>query len=85
MGTAVASEEWLTETQARAEFCFTGLRQVVGIDTAAFRRRFACDVDVAFPHIARLVADDLVERAGGRLRLTARGLRFADMVAAGFL
>jgi oxygen-independent coproporphyrinogen-3 oxidase len=84
-GTAVASEERLTEAQARAEFCFTGLRQVAGVDTAAFRERFGCDVEAAFPHVARLVADDLVERAGGRLRLTARGLRFADTVAARFL
>jgi oxygen-independent coproporphyrinogen-3 oxidase len=84
-GTAVANEERLTETQARAEFCFTGLRQVAGVDTAAFRERFGCDVEAAFPHVARLVADDLVERAGGRLRLTARGLRFADTVAARFL
>ena len=84
-GTAVASEERLTEAQARAEFCFTGLRQVAGIDTAAFRQRFGCDVEAAFPHGARLVADDLVQRTGGRLRLTARGLRFADTVAARFL
>jgi len=84
-GTAVASEEWLTEAQARAEFCFTGLRQVAGVDTAVFRQRFGCDVEAAFPHIARLVADDLVQRDGRRLRLTARGLRFADTVAAKFL
>jgi oxygen-independent coproporphyrinogen-3 oxidase len=84
-GTAVARDEWLTERQARAEFCFTGLRQVAGVDTAVFRQRFGCDVEAAFPHIARLVADDLVQRAGGRLQLTARGLRFADTVAAQFL
>ena len=84
-GSAVASEEWLTEAQARAEFCFTGLRQVTGVDTTAFRQRFGCDVEEAFPHVARLVADDLVERVAGRLRLTARGLRFADTVAARFL
>jgi oxygen-independent coproporphyrinogen-3 oxidase len=84
-GTAVASEEWLTEAQARAEFCFTGLRQVAGVDTAVFRQRFGCDVEAAFPHIGRLIADDLVRRADGRLRLTARGLRFADTVAGKFL
>jgi oxygen-independent coproporphyrinogen-3 oxidase len=48
-GTAVANEERLTEAQARAEFCFTGLRQVAGVDTAAFRQRFGCDVEAAFP------------------------------------
>ena len=84
-GTAVASEERLSETQARAEFCFTGLRQVAGVDMAAFERRFGCELEAAFPFVARLVADDLVQRADGRLRLTARGLRFADDVAARFL
>lgn len=84
-GTAVASEERLTAAQARAEFCFTGLRQVAGVDTAAFKQRFGCDLETAFPHVARLLADDLVQRAGGRLRLTSRGLRFADSVAAQFL
>jgi oxygen-independent coproporphyrinogen III oxidase len=83
-GTAVASEERLTEAQARAEFCFTGLRQVAGVDTAAFERRFGCALEAAFPFVARLIADDLVQRAGGRLRLTARGLRFADEVAGRF-
>ncbi len=84
-GTAVASEERLSEAQARAEFCFTGLRQVAGVDTAAFARRFGCELEAAFPFVARLVTDDLVQRAGGRLRLTARGLRFADEVSARFL
>lgn len=84
-GTAVANEEQLSVAQARAEFCFTGLRQVAGVDTAAFARRFGCELEAAFPFVARLVADGLVERAGGRLRLTARGLRFADDVAARFL
>lgn len=84
-GTAVASDERLTEAQARAEFCFTGLRRLAGIDTAAFRRRFGCDVDTAFPHVEQLVAQALLERGAGRLRLTPRGLRFADTVSASFL
>jgi len=84
-GTAVAAEERLTEAQARAEFCFTGLRRTVGIDVAAFARRFGVPVESAFPHVARLADDGLVERAGERLRLTARGLLFHDSVAATFV
>jgi len=84
-GTAVASEERLTETQARAEFVFTGLRRVAGVDTDAFALRFGDDVDAAFPQLADLVAAGLVERAGRRVRLTARGLALADDVSARLL
>jgi putative oxygen-independent coproporphyrinogen III oxidase len=84
-GTAVASEERLAEPQARAEFCFTGLRRTVGVDLAEFRRRFGTTLSDAFPHVARLAADGLVESAGDRLRLTAYGTRFADAVGATFV
>jgi len=84
-GTAVADEERLTEAQARAEFCFTGLRRTAGIDVERFRRCFGLEVDAAFPHLERLIADGLVARDGGRLRLTPRGLSFADAVSTAFV
>ena len=84
-GTAVAHEERLGEPAARAEFCFTGLRRLAGIDAEEFRCRFGIALDAAFPHVARLVADGLVEACDGRVRLTARGLRFADTVSASFV
>jgi oxygen-independent coproporphyrinogen-3 oxidase len=83
-GTAAATTEELSEAQARSEFCFTGLRRTDGIDAGVFRRRFGVALASAFPHLAGLVADGLVEDVGGRLRLTARGLRFADSVSATF-
>jgi oxygen-independent coproporphyrinogen III oxidase len=84
-GTGVAHEERLSEAEARGEFCFTGLRRTAGIDRAAFRARFGVELEAAFPHLARLVADGLVEGHAGRVRLTPRGLRFADTVAATFV
>jgi oxygen-independent coproporphyrinogen-3 oxidase len=84
-GTAVATEERLTETQARAEFVFTGLRRVAGVDADAVALRFGDDVDAAFPQLAELVDTGLVERAGRRIRLTPRGLAFADEVSARLL
>lgn len=84
-GSAVASEERRSEGQARAEFCFCGLRQIAGVDTGAFRLRFGLDLSAAFPHVPALVADGLVEARGSRLRLTPRGLRFADAVSATFV
>jgi len=84
-GSAVASEEHLDQSRARAEFCFTGLRRTAGVDLEAFRRRFGVALEAAFPQVAELIAQDLLAAAGGRLRLTARGLRFADAVAARFV
>ena len=84
-GTAVASEERLGAAQARGEFCFTGLRQTAGVDLERFRRRFGVALRTAFPHVERLIADGLVEASGDRVRLTARGFRFADSVSATFV
>ena len=84
-GTATASVEPLTEATARAEFCFTGLRQTAGIDVASFQRRFGTDLAAAFPHVRGLIGDGLLDLAGGRLRLTPRGLAFADTVSATFV
>jgi coproporphyrinogen III oxidase-like Fe-S oxidoreductase len=63
----------------------TGLRQIAGVDLAVFRGRFAEEAESAFPHLARLVCDGLLERRDERLRLTSSGLRFADDVAATFV
>lgn len=84
-GTAAATTERLTEAQARSEFCFTGLRRLEGIDGDAFRRRFGIEVAAAFPHLSGLLADGLLEDVGARIRLTPRGLRFADTVSATFV
>ena len=84
-GTAVASEERLTTAQAEAEFVFTGLRRVAGFDTAGFRHRFGAPPEGRFPQIARLITDGLLESHEGRIRLTRRGLAWADTVAAELL
>ena len=84
-GTAVAVEEVLTEPQARADFVITGLRRMAGVDTRAFDGRFATPLESAFPHIARLIDEALLERTPTHLRLTPRGLLFADTVSATFL
>ena len=81
-GTAVGGEEVLTDGQARADFVIAGLRRVEGADVAEFERRFAVALRVAFPQLAGLEGEGLVEIRETRLRLTARGLRFADTVGA---
>lgn len=84
-GSGLAEEERLSEHQARADFVVTGLRRLIGVDGRDFTRRFGQPLDAAFPHLPDLVREGLVEHAGDRLRLTARGLTFADTVSATFV
>jgi oxygen-independent coproporphyrinogen III oxidase len=81
-GIAVDGEELLTEVAARADFVITGLRRLAGVDVVEFERRFALPLREAFSQLLHLEQDGLVELCGGRLRLTPRGLRFADTVGA---
>jgi oxygen-independent coproporphyrinogen-3 oxidase len=81
-GVAVEGEERLGVGQAQADFLITGLRRIAGADMTAFERRFGIPAPTAFPQLEGLRTDGLVVVEGGRLRLTARGLRFADTVGA---
>lgn len=81
-GTAVAGEERLSDEEARADFLITGLRRIVGADAAEFERRFGVAVTAAFPQLGSIAADGLLAIDGSHVRLTERGLRFADTVGA---
>ncbi|MFN8640539.1 MAG: radical SAM family heme chaperone HemW [Candidatus Binatia bacterium] len=84
-GTARAGEEQLSVAQARGELVFLALRCTDGFAAADFTTRFGVDPCVAFPHLATLERDGLIEGAAGRWRLTPRGLLVADSVFATFL
>lgn len=73
--TVGGEEEQLTEEIKRAERIAFGLRMLDGIPA-----EYVNGYD-----ISRLLADGLVEWHGNRLRLTRRGLRYADTVAAEFV
>jgi oxygen-independent coproporphyrinogen-3 oxidase len=79
-GTAVATTEELSAARAASDFVVTGLRRLVGVDAGMFAQRFGRSLDEALPQLARLADDGLVEHTGAHLRLTPRGLRFADSV-----
>jgi oxygen-independent coproporphyrinogen-3 oxidase len=84
-GIAIADEERLDAERARGDYVLTGLRRIVGVDADEFARRFDVTLADAFPHVAGLVHDGLVEWRDQRLRLTLHGLRFADTVSATFV
>jgi oxygen-independent coproporphyrinogen-3 oxidase len=81
-GTAVDGEEVLVDAEARSDFVVAGLRRLAGVDVTAFERRFGIDLPAALPQVDGLARDGLVQIDRGRLRLTPRGLRFADTVSA---
>lgn len=76
-GVAVAGQETLSPSERQTEAVLLGLRRVQEgvpveriLDHRGARRR-----------IDRLIADDLLERIGGRARLTRKGLMVADAIA----
>ena len=74
----VESAELLTPAQKDGERAAFGLRTRAGVEAQLVRGRWDAE-------IAELEAGDLVEWRGDRLRLTGRGLHYADEVAARFI
>jgi len=83
-GDAIASEERLCGEAAARETIVLGLRTAEGVDVAHVERRHGVDLRVLEGTIARLRALGVVA-SEGRLRLSRRGWRVADEVAAAFL
>ena len=81
-GTAVDGEEVLVDAEARSDFVVAGLRRLAGVDVAEFERRFRVALLAALPELTGLARDGLVQIDARCLRLTRRGLRFADTVSA---
>ncbi len=77
----VAESESLTEQAARRETLFLGFRRLAGISRAAYLRRFAEAPERRFgAEIRELRELELIEDRKGRIRLTERGILFADEV-----
>ncbi|MCC6764399.1 MAG: radical SAM family heme chaperone HemW [Deltaproteobacteria bacterium] len=81
-GDPTASAETLTFDTAAAEFVFLGLREMRGIEPAAFAARFGTPLEEIHPEIAGLRADGLLVDHGGRVVLSERGLLLADSIFA---
>ena len=83
-GDAIASEERLLGDAAAREAIVLGLRTAEGVDVARVEERYGVDLRALIGTISRLRALGFVA-SGGRLRLSRRGWRVADEVAAAFL
>jgi oxygen-independent coproporphyrinogen-3 oxidase len=85
-GLAEAGFENVDARIAAGEFVFLNLRLRDGFALDDFRDRFGVSFDEKFgARTSRLFDGGLLERAGGRVRLTDRGLELADSVFAEFV
>lgn len=79
-------EHPLTRQDAMAEFMFLGLRMADGIEEETFRQEFGVGLDEMFgKEVPKLTALGLLGSAGGRIRLTRRGMLLSNQVFAHFL
>ncbi|HKF56578.1 MAG TPA: hypothetical protein VKJ45_14065, partial [Blastocatellia bacterium] len=85
-GQAIAERTDLSKQDRAAEALFMGLRLIDGIDLVDFRTRYDVDVTAKYGReLDRLSEAGLIESAGGRLRLTSRGLVLSNEVFVAFV
>lgn len=77
----VEGAQALTREEEMDEFLFLGLRLAEGVREGEFRRRFGEDLGRRYgPALGELEALGLLERRGGRVRLTLRGWLLSNEV-----
>lgn len=78
--------EKIDEKTAMSEFVFMGLRMTVGISTAEFKERFGKDINDIY---GKVIEDNekkgWLVTSGGRLVLTAEGMKFGNKIFLTFL
>ena len=80
-----ADRQELTRADAASEWMFLGLRLLEGVSEEEFAAQFGEPIAVAYPAVGRLLAQGMLQREGGRLRLTERALPIANQVFAAFV
>jgi oxygen-independent coproporphyrinogen-3 oxidase len=82
----IADRETLEPAALEREAMWLGLRLLDGVDRAAYAALYGCDPAARHQdELARLEREGLVELTPSRVRLTRRGVLFADEVGARFL
>ena len=79
-------EELATRAIQMEEFAFLALRTAIGIDKAAFERRFGTPLFTVYADaIKRMKAKGLLEETETHVRLTAQGMKYGNWVFEAFL
>ncbi len=85
-GSAVIDKEILTREKAMGESVFLGLRMMEGIDLKDFENRFGIKIEAAYEdETAELIREDFLSYDNDHLKLTRKGLLFANEVAVRFV
>lgn len=83
---SVAHRQILSPEDILAEYCFLGLRLIDGICKEDFKRRFGRDINFIYGEaIAKLKEQGLLQENTRNLKLTTKGLDFANNVFMEFL
>lgn len=86
LSSAVAEREDISIREQQAEFCFLGLRLLEGIDKKVFKQRFGTEFMQVYKNaVENMKKEALIEEKGDKVRLTKKGLDFANIVFAEFL
>jgi putative oxygen-independent coproporphyrinogen III oxidase len=82
---AVVERDEIDFAKAAGEFMFLGLRLTEGISTELFRARFAKPPVEFYPRIETWIEAEFLQRRGGFLRLTPKGLMLANSIFVEFM
>ena len=78
--------QMISVREAQEETFFLGLRMMEGVSESRFEDTFGCAIeDVYGKELKKLEADGLVQREGGRIFLTDRGIDISNTVMTWFL
>ncbi len=76
----------LTIQEQMEEFMFLGLRMMCGVDCRTFDDKFGQEMEAVYgPVIAQMMSQGLIQKEGGRIKLTDRGIDVSNYVMAEFL
>lgn len=79
-------KEILSEKDRMAEFMFLGLRRMQGVSEAEFLRRFGRTMEEVYGRVLKRYQElHMLQREGGRIFLTERGIDVSNAVMADFL
>ena len=75
-----------TEKENIEEFMFMGLRKIDGISEKEFENRFNKSIDEIYKDIiSKYIKEGLIIREDGRIKLTAKGIEYSNIIMADFL
>ena len=78
--------QMISVREAQEETFFLGLRMMEGVSESRFEDTFGCAIeDVYGKELKKLEADGLVQREGGKIFLTDRGIDISNTVMTWFL